>query len=197
MTTELSLWWQVRERLAAQAWSCDDATWQMAFNAHTVGSLLGSYADPSAESRPEVSRNLQALSEGRDDLEGDLAPSIVRAWLTLRQIDAALGRPPIDLRSEVALFVGQQLVDVLQRLADDVDSGLTLRISGPGFLSSTSTPGRTHCTATMSWPTLVGLAAGTVLLEDSPIDLAGDDGAIDAFIDTLVALPTTVGSTNF
>jgi hypothetical protein len=49
----------------------------------------------------------------------------------------------------------------------------------------------------MSWPTIIGLAAGTVSIEDSAIDLLGDDEAIDAFIDALLVLPTAVGSTIF
>jgi hypothetical protein len=182
MPDERELWWQVRERLAAQAWSCDDVAWEVPALGGTVGALLASYADPGLSQRLEGARSLQHLSDDRADATVS-ADDVTNAWLTLRRIDAALNRPPIDLRSEVALFVGAHLLNELIDVLRAATASATVTISGPGFIATDATGDAADaCIAEMSWPTFAQLCAGTLKLADSEMDLAGDDAAIDTFL---------------
>jgi hypothetical protein len=191
MTDEQQLWWQVRERLAAQAWSCDDTTWEATAVGGTVGSLLTRYADAGFANRLEVARSLQRLSDERGpQVVG--ADDVTTAWLDLRRIDAALGRPPIDLRSEVATFAGNELLKRLDASLVAAAVTAVVTISGPGFSASRECgAGGLRCAATMSWPTFVRLAAGTLAIEDSQMGLSGDEATIDTF---LAAFPAFVGN---
>ncbi len=189
MTDLANLWWQVQERLAAQAWSCDDYTWTVPAVGGTIGDLLAAHATPGTVGRVEVARDLQQQSESRIAPDGNVAPALTKAWLTLRRIDAALGRAPIDLRSDVALFVGDRLIDKLGKDIAASPYSAAINVTGPGFIEM-RTYGRSEpqCAAVMSWPTLVGLAAGTTQLQEAEVDVAGDEAAIDALIDGLVRL---------
>lgn len=190
MSDERTLWWQVRERLAAQAWSCDDDTWDVPAVGGTVGSLLARYADTGLTTRLDVARSLQRLSEDRPDSEQ--VADVTAGWLDLRRIDAALGRPPIDLRSDIALFVGAQLLKELNEALAAAGASATVTISGPGFAATAETGIRPDdCVADMSWPTLVQLAAGTLEVVDSVMNLAGSDVAIDAFLDAIARIRRT------
>jgi hypothetical protein len=189
MADEPQLWWHVRERLAAQAWSCDDTTWAVPAVGGTVGSLLARYAEAGLTTRLEVARSLQQLSEEHRVVEFGHAEDVTTAWLALRRIDAALGRPPIDLRSDVALFVGTRLRDDLVEALAAAGGSATVTISGPGFVAAVEVGTQPRdCLATMSWPTFVRLAAGTVAIVDSEIDLSGADAAINAFLDALMSV---------
>jgi hypothetical protein len=189
---EQTLWWQVRERLAAQAWSCDDTTWEVPAVGGTVGSLLTAYAGEGLSARLDVARSLQQLSDERAEGTPDLADTVVDAWLTLRRIDSALGRPPIDLRSEVALFVGARLLDDLTNTLRSSDRSATVTITGPGFVSSIEIGAQPDvAAATMSWPTFARVAAGTLAIADSEMDLTGEDAAIDEFLDALTEIRRT------
>ena len=186
MTYKRALWWQVRERLAAQAWSCDDTTWGVPAVGGSVGSLLARYAEPGLTERLDVARSLQLLSEDRPVADYGRVDDVVNAWLNLRRIDAALGRPPIDLRSSVALFVGAQLLNELTASLAAANASATVTITGPGFVATANAGTRQDdCVAEMSWPTLAQLAAGTRDIVDSEIDLTGSDEAIDTFLDAL------------
>jgi hypothetical protein len=192
MTDERTLWWQVRERLAAQAWSCDDSTWDVPAMGGTVGSLLARYAADGCTARLDVARNLQQLSEDRLGADYGQVDDVTTAWLDLRRIDAALGRPPIDLRSSVALFVGAELLNELTEALAAAAASATVTITGPGFAATVEAGTQpSDCVAEMSWPTLVQLSAGTLEVADSVMHLAGSGAAIDAFLDAVTQIRRT------
>jgi hypothetical protein len=189
VTSTQGLWWQVRERLAAQAWSCDDTTWLCTQGGRTVGSRLAHWANLDTSDRLEVARTLQHRSEAREELTDE--NDIVAAWLDLRRIDAALGRAAIDLRSDVAHHVGAALLTQVVNDCTQAGAAIEVHVTGPGFRAvAASDAAGNPALVRMSWPTFVAVAAGTTDLAESTMDLSGPEAALDAFFECIDVLKT-------
>jgi len=190
VTSTQGLWWQVRERLAAQAWSCDDTTWLCEQGGRTVGSRLAHWAGLDTSDRLEVARMLQHRSEEREELADE--NDIVAAWLDLRRIDAALGRAAIDLRSDVAHRVGTGLLTQIVNDCTQAGAAIEVHVTGPGFrATAASNAAGNLALVRMSWPTLVGVAAGTTELAEATMEFSGADAALDSFFECIDALKTS------
>ena len=190
MTDQAKLWHHVVERLAAQAWSCDDASWPVrTVTGSTIGELLAAYADVSADDRAAASRALQNVSDARSTPPTLDAVAIVHAWLDLRRIDAALQRPPIDLRSDVAHFAGHYIVENVVGHIVGQGVGASIVVTGPGFTADVvDGPVDPRVTARLTWPMLIGLAAGTTSVAESDLDVVGPHDAMDTFSNAVTRL---------
>jgi len=148
--------------------------------------VLALWAGSDPSDRLATARELQERSESRTGPASDR--DVVRGWLDLRRMDAALGRPPTDLRSPAALWVGEQLVSWLTTHAHNQGVLLDISITGPGFVYSPATPAGGGVNAGLTWPTLIGVASGTRTAADAAIEVSGTSDEVAAFSEALLGL---------